>query len=243
MSASSRLDPKVREEGNKFIGELMAELDAKGLSLIQSPFIDLVVAGKATRDQLRNWATQFYIMVREAPRGIANNYVNCPDQQMRVDLAESIYEEETGRLTGTENHCALFKRFLRALGVSDEEAETTELSSKILLGGGDRRASRARPMEPEEFYDSMALGGLVGEGAMAQVAETLFQALRKPPYKFTDEELAWFEVHGEADKEHGDVLLNVVRKYAGSSTDRDRLKMKLEGAARSYQSVFSTYQG
>lgn len=245
MTATSTLDPKIREEGNQFIAELMAELDSKGLSLIQSPFIDLVKEGKATKQEIANWARQFYLMVREAPRGIGNNYVNCPDPQMRVELAESIFEEETGAMTGTANHTELFRRFLKALGVDQEEADSTELSDTILLARdetGARRRSSAFPMSEEEFYDSMALGGLVGEGAMAEVAETLFHYLRKEPYNFTDDELLWFSVHGEADKEHGDVLLNVVRRYSQNDADRDRLRSKLEQAARAYRSVFETYK-
>jgi pyrroloquinoline quinone (PQQ) biosynthesis protein C len=45
--------------------------------------------------------------------------MRCPDAGERVELAESLYEEETGRISGCDvSHPELFIRFGESVGVT-----------------------------------------------------------------------------------------------------------------------------
>jgi pyrroloquinoline-quinone synthase len=50
-------------------------------------------------------------------------YYHCPLAESRRDLAVNLYEEETGKLSKTQNHMALMERFILALGLTKEQLE------------------------------------------------------------------------------------------------------------------------
>lgn len=238
MTAAA-LDENTRKIGDAFIAELHDELVQADVLPIDAPFIAKVNGGELSREEITRWARQFYLTVREAPRSIGNQYVNCPDPALKVEIAESIYEEETGAITGTKNHAELFRQFLRALGIDDDEADRTEPGPIAAV-----MMAREVPFKQseEEFYDGLALSGLVGEGAMAKIAETLFHAFQKSPYNFTPHDLEWFSVHGEADQEHGEVQLNVLRRLGKNAADKERIRTKLVAAAQFYRQAFESYK-
>src|SRR5262249_35941566 len=78
--------------------------------------------GKLSREQLKVFAVQFFLQARDFPRAVSAMHANCPSPAERMALAESIYEEETGRISGcNEPHPELFLRFGAAVGLSRAE--------------------------------------------------------------------------------------------------------------------------
>src|SRR5262245_16049057 len=78
--------------------------------------------GKLSREQLQVFAVQFFLQVREFPRGVSAMHANCPFPEERMKLAESIYEEETGRISGcNQPHPEIFIRFGEAVGLTGAE--------------------------------------------------------------------------------------------------------------------------
>lgn len=226
-------------EGDVFLVELGDLLTEHDLVPLEAPLIQKIRAGELTRDELTRWAKQFYVIVREAPRGIANDYVNCPDAEIRREIAESLYDEETGRISGTDNHAELFRTFLAALGISRDEADATvpvpEMAPLF-------KACEPHRLSSEEFYDKIALDALVGEGAMAEIAETLFELLQREPYGFSPAELVWFSLHAEADKDHGEAGLEVLRSLGETAAGRERIRGKVVEAGAFYRRALDTYR-
>ncbi len=61
------------------------------------------------------FAAQFFLQVREFPRAFSALHSRCHAEE-RVKLAESLYEEETGKISGSAPHPELFIRLGVALG-------------------------------------------------------------------------------------------------------------------------------
>src|SRR5882672_1758834 len=78
-------------------------------------------AGKVPREALKIFAAQFFLQVREFPRALSALHSRCLDSSERQKLAESLYEEETGLISGSEPHPKLFMRFGVGLGMRREE--------------------------------------------------------------------------------------------------------------------------
>jgi hypothetical protein len=74
--------------------------------------------GKVARDKLHVHLEQEYaVYVRDFPVLVARAYVQCPIALVRRELAENIYEEETGGLVAGRPHPELFLEYPRGLGM------------------------------------------------------------------------------------------------------------------------------
>src|SRR5437763_14494716 len=103
-----------------FIDELRALIDAKR-AFGRHPLWLRIAEGRFSRAALRPFAVQFFLQVREFPRAVSALHSSCPDVQQRIELAESLYEEETGRISGCNvSHPELFIRFGEGVGVPRE---------------------------------------------------------------------------------------------------------------------------
>jgi len=75
-------------------------------------------AGKVPRERLHIHLEQEYATyVRDFPVLVARAYVTCPIAEVRRDLIENVFEEETGRLGAGRPHPELFLEYPRGLGM------------------------------------------------------------------------------------------------------------------------------
>ncbi len=94
-----------------FIGELRATIEARR-SFGGHPLWHRIQEGRLPRGAVATWAAQFFLQVREFPRAVSALHSSCPFPEERIELAESLYEEETGRISGCNlPHPELFIRF------------------------------------------------------------------------------------------------------------------------------------
>ena len=104
-----------------FIDELVVEIRSRR-SFGGHPLWHAIAAGKVSRAGLGIFARQFYLQVNEFPRAVSALHASCPYTELRHELAESLYEEETGRISGCNlPHPRLFGLFANAVGVPWEE--------------------------------------------------------------------------------------------------------------------------
>jgi len=82
----------------------------------------------ATLDQLKTHFQQEYaVYVRDFPVLLSRVHSRCPVADVRRDLAENLYEEETGGLSGTGPHPDLFVYMMEGLGFQKREFRTVKL--------------------------------------------------------------------------------------------------------------------
>jgi pyrroloquinoline-quinone synthase len=84
--------------------------------------------GKVPRDLLHIHLEQEYATyVRDFPVLVARAYISCPIAEVRRDLIENVFEEETGRLGAGRPHPELFLEYPRGLGMDLSRFERVEL--------------------------------------------------------------------------------------------------------------------
>ncbi len=81
--------------GGGFVDDLRAMIDA-GRAFGRHPLWLRIAEGRLPRSALGPFAVQFFLQVREFPRAVSALHSSCPDIGERIELAESLYEEETG---------------------------------------------------------------------------------------------------------------------------------------------------
>lgn len=85
-------------------------------------------SGRVAKARLHIHLEQEYeVYVRDFPVLVARAYVQCPSPAVRRELAENIYEEETGGLVAGRPHPELFLEYPRGLGMDLARFERVEL--------------------------------------------------------------------------------------------------------------------
>ena len=82
-----------------FIQDLVSRIEARR-TFGGHPLWHEIAAGKLDAEQMKRFAVQFFLQVREFPRAVSAMHANCPFPEERMELAENVYEEETGRISG-----------------------------------------------------------------------------------------------------------------------------------------------
>ncbi len=85
-------------------------------------------SGRVPKELLHIHLEQEYaVYVRDFPVLVARAYVQCPIAAVRRELAENIYEEETGGLVAGRPHPLLFLEYPRGLGMDVARFENVSL--------------------------------------------------------------------------------------------------------------------
>lgn len=202
-----------------FIRDLVARIQARRTFGSHPLWLDLA-DGKLGREQLKLFAVQFFLQVREFPRAVSALHANCPFPDERQKLAESVYEEETGRISGCNlPHPELFIVFGCALGLAREEmTEATPLPGTAALIDWFELSSKQR-----SFIEGAAAINLAAEGQVPGAFGPFARALEKH-YGLSREAVAFWDVHEIADRDHSDIGDHIVVRFASTDEWRERAR-------------------
>jgi len=85
-------------------------------------------AGLVPKDKLHiHLEHEWAVYVRDFPVMVGRAYVQCPIPEVRRELAENLYEEETGGLAAGKPHPELFMMYPRGLGMDVERFANVQL--------------------------------------------------------------------------------------------------------------------
>lgn len=85
-------------------------------------------SGEVARERLHvHFEQEYATYVRDFPVMVGWAYVQCPIAEVRRDLAENLYEEETGGVIAGRPHPELFLEYPRGLGMDLGRFERVEL--------------------------------------------------------------------------------------------------------------------
>ena len=105
---------------------------AEEFNIGRHPFATAVKEGKATRDQIKNFAVEHYEMtVRDSGHYIAQGYISMAqiDKEGAQLMAENFVEEAMGMYTHTASHTELlFEFWEKGLGLARQELEQSSAS-------------------------------------------------------------------------------------------------------------------
>ena len=209
-------------DATAFCRQLVDEAVASELSMVRHPFVRAVADGRATVEQLREFGTGMYRLVLDAQRWSAAGYAQIDDQAVRARLLSSMYEEETGNLTGTASHADLVARFVAALG--QPEDETRDRARRLpphfqAFCDLQEFLGRCRP-----FWLYRGVTSLAGEAQFSDLCRLMVDALPRH-YGVDDEDgLAFWAVHIPVDEEHTSTAVTVVGPYLDRPGAREDLR-------------------
>ena len=192
-------------DGAAFVEGLRAMIDA-GRAFGRHPLWLRIAEGRLPRAALGPFAVQFFLQVREFPRAVSALHSSCPDIGERIELAESLYEEETGRISGCNvSHPELFIRFGEGVGVSrDAMVGGVPLPTTAALIDWFERSTKSHP-----FIEGAAATNLAAEGQVPGAFGPFARALERH-YGCTPAQVAFWDVHEQADREHSAIGDHIV---------------------------------
>ena len=221
----------------QFIQDLLARIEARR-TFGGHPLWHAIADGKLDREQMKLFAVQFFLQVREFPRAVSAMHANCPFADERMALAESVYEEETGRISGANRpHPEIFISFGEALGLSRIElTEGRPLPATRALIDWFELSTKQR-----SFIEAAAAISLAAEGQVPGAFGPLARRLQQH-YGLSREAVEFWDVHEIADAEHSAVGDHIVVRHATDAATQARVRDALQHSLDAWWQFFDGIQ-
>src|SRR3954452_23660750 len=182
----------------------------QGRAATKAPFSIAWASGKLSRAHLARWAENHYHYVGPFADYLAYIYGRTPDTMTEAKdfLLANMYEEEIGG----DRHTDLLIRFGEACGTTRERIENPDNMSATTRGLQSWCYAVAMREDPV-----VAVAGLVVglESQVPSIYRKQTPTLREK-YKFTDEEVEFFDLHIVSDEIHGERGYQIVLEHANT---------------------------
>ena len=182
----------------------------KGKSANKAPFSIAWASGKLSRAHLARWAENHYHYVGPFADYLGYIYARMPHQYLEAKdfLLANMYEEEIGG----DRHTDLLIRFAKACGTTAERVKDPDNMTATTRGLQSWCYSVAMREDP-----IVAVAGLVVglESQVPSIYRKQTPTLREK-YKFTDEEVEFFDLHIVSDEIHGERGYQIVLEHANT---------------------------
>jgi len=220
-------------EPQAFAASLRDLIDARR-SFGGHPLWQRIAEGGVDGSGLQRFAVQFFLQVREFPRAVSALHANCPYPEQRIELAESLYEEETGRISGCDlPHPELFIVFGEGVGLARAAlVEGQALPSTASLIHWFELSTRQR-----SFLEGAAAITLAAEGQVPGAFGPFARALEKH-YGLSREQVSFWDVHEIADREHSDVGNHIVFRFADGEEIQQHIRQAVSTSLEHWWQFF-----
>jgi pyrroloquinoline quinone (PQQ) biosynthesis protein C len=184
---------------------------------------------------------EYRVYVRDFPLLIGRAYVQCPIAPVRRELAENLYEEETGGLVAGRPHPELFLEYPAGLGMDQRRFEQVQmLPNATLYRKLLDDATTGRGWEIAAAITTVFL-----EGTSAERAELEPSAAPRPSPKLSEhplvkhyglpiEHLALTKAHRQVEGNHRAAAWRVMLDFV-AEPDRPRVVAWMEDALVAWQ--------
>jgi pyrroloquinoline quinone (PQQ) biosynthesis protein C len=182
-------------------------------------------AGKVPKELLHvHFEQEYATYVRDFPVMVGWAYVQCPIAAVRRELAENLYEEETGGLVAKRPHPELFLEYPRGLGMDLGRFEHVEL----LPGARAYRALLDEATQRRGWEVAAAIATIFVEGTEHERGELDPAAPRRPVaplerhplvvhYGLPVEALALTKAHRSVEGSHRTAAWQIVLEHVPES--------------------------
>ncbi|AHX11408.1 folate metabolism, CADD family protein [Neorickettsia helminthoeca str. Oregon] len=172
------------------------------LSILKHDFYKSWESGNLSREDLQEYACQYFNHVNETPRYLSTIHSKCRDIKVRQVLLDNLVDEERGE----ENHPKLWLDFCAALGLTQEKVRNAKL-----LGATKQLSDTFFKLSSSSV--SEGIGALYAyERQIPDIARVKIESLKKFYGIEKDEELKFFSVHIEADEWHSEECENLLKR-------------------------------
>jgi pyrroloquinoline-quinone synthase len=188
----------------KYLDQIDQDIAEK--HLLKHPFYLAWARGELTKEELTDYAKQYYHHVAAFPTYLSAVHSKCDDQPIRKQILSNLIDEEAG----SPNHPELWKQFAEALGVNDVDLAKTDKQPETKNLIETFRSVCSNESTTEGLAVLYAY-----ESQIPAICESKIDGLKKH-YGFTDPKgYEYFSVHIDADKEH-------------SAAEREMLSAKID---------------
>ena len=163
-------------------------------SILEHPFYVAWTAGELTRPQIRRYAEIYYPHVAAFPEYLRNAIGSAQDPAVREELQDNLSDE----LSEPKAHNELWLDFAEGLGADRAAVEAATDS-----GPGAATAEAFKRLTAGGTAEAIA-ALYAYESQQPEVATTKAEGLRQLYGVDSDETVAYFDVHAEADVRHRD---------------------------------------
>ncbi len=155
---------------------------------------------KKDPELLRIMVRQGYQLTKVFAIYVGGLYYRCPLARYRKKFALNVYEEETGKISGTNGHLELLDRFIYALGITKEELNRVKVNPETQ----ELLDFRFRLIEdPRQFHKACAAVMIASEGQnLEDRVGQLRRAKIAEEFGIHIDDMIFFKVHSEEDVYH-----------------------------------------
>src|SRR6187402_3361150 len=223
---------------DEFIERLLAVMEGK--SHWAWP---LFTSGQVARSRLHvHFEQEYATYVRDFPVLVGRAYVQCPIAEVRRELAENLYEEETGGLIAGRPHPELFLEYARGLGMDLSRFERVQL----LPAARRYRAVLDQATHGSGWEVAAAVATLFIEGTQYERGEIEEGAPRRPAppleqhplvvhYGLSLEHLALTKAHRQVEGEHRASSWRILVRHVPAAA-REQVVEAMQSALEAWQS-------
>jgi pyrroloquinoline-quinone synthase len=224
-------------EGHDLVQELDAAIERR--KKMTSRLYQIILAGDAPRSLLQAFVAHRYPIKNLWTRNILGIACRVDDYDLRWPLVENVYEEETGKISGSSRHLDTFIRFGECVGVDMETIASTPLlpETKAVMDHNTRACN-----SEIHFTAGVASVLLLMEGQppiISKQGESM-EAVMREVYRLPREGYEFFTHHASGEAEdsgaseledvHAAAARTILRKYCTTEELKAQAKEFLERA-------------
>ena len=211
----------------------------KNNSLLEHPFYQKWNEGKLTKEELQQYAKQYYHFVKHFPRFVSSVHSNCDDADIRKTLVENLADEE-GYKTGVSDHPELWLNFAEGLGLEREDVRNAKALPEV-----NELVDGMYELTKDENYLKGLSALYAYEMQVPEISKTKIAGL-KNFYGLEDKKsIEFFSVHEEADVYHSkdelDIIVNKISTEEDKKNTIDAAKRSSELMWRFLDGVYNNY--
>lgn len=181
--------------------------------LLDHPFYQRWSAGELTREELQEYARQYWHFTLAFPTFVSAIHSGSDDIALRQSLLENLIEEERG----ADHHPELWLRFCEALGLTRDEV----LASTPNEGTKDLIASMRRLARDGATHEGLA-SLFAYESQVPAVAKAKIAGLSRWYGMSDPREVEFFSVHEEADVFHSRTAADLLERICDDDDRREQ---------------------
>ena len=200
------------------------EVEVRGHQALHHPFLHRFAQGGLRPLQLWAFGLQHYQLVRVFTSYLEALHKSVPDPEVREWIYRVLEDEYAHPHSFDQSHSALYRKFLRALGLTEQDWDRAEALPET-------RDFITRHIELTSLRHYVVGLGAVGPGhewAIPTMFTYLLEGLRKVGVE--EKPLGYFTLHITQDLEHGRLLRLALARFAETPANQERIA---EGARAS----------
>ena len=181
--------------------------------LLQHPFYQAWSKGELTREDLREYAAEYWHHVSAFPTYLSALHSRLPDGEMRREVLRNLAEEEGVDAATARPHSDLWMDFAIGMGASRDEVARREVMPEMTA-----LIATFRELMQEEKASSAMAALYAYESKVPAIATTKAEGLASH-YKTEGAAARYFTLHETADVAHAGVWRELIDKELASSPE------------------------